>query len=187
VVAGQPLPGSNEPSTTVRFRTFDLALGGPGERIDLGTNAQQPVVRRVGPRFVVAWHSGNLKQNWAGAIPAATLDEDGRLMASRDITSGDTHARHRSLVSLGARVLVVWAAVPPGTERYQLFYETVNRETLEVVTPRQLLAKSAIDGNLISPQAVSGPDGDVAVVYDEAGMMGTYQSFFLRLACAIPP
>jgi hypothetical protein len=84
-------------------------------------------------------------------------------------------------------VLVVWAAVPPGTERYQLFYETVNRETLEVVTPRQLLAQSAIDGNLISPQAVSGPDGDVAVVYDEAGMMGTYQSFFLRLACAIPP
>jgi hypothetical protein len=184
VVAREPLPGSTEPSTTVRFKTFDRTLGDPGERIDLGTNGQQPVVRLVGSRFVVAWHTGNLKEGWGGSLPAATLDENGTLVASREITTGDAHARHRTLVSLGDRVLLVWAAEPTVLEPFQLFYETVNRETLEVVTPRQLLAKSAIGGSLISPQAVRGPDGDVAVVYDENP---PYQSFFLRLACTIPP
>jgi hypothetical protein len=84
-------------------------------------------------------------------------------------------------------VLVVWAAEPTELDPFQLFYETVTRDTLDVVTPRQLLVKSATGGNLVSPQAVRGPDGDVAIVYDEIGEMSTYQSFFLRLSCAIPP
>jgi hypothetical protein len=186
VVAGEPPPGSSEASTTVRFRTFDRTLGDPGKRMDLGTNAQQPTVRLVGSRFVVAWHTGSLKQGWGAAIPAATLDEDGTLLASREITSGDAHAKHRSLVSLGDRVLVVWAAEPPELEQFQLFYETVSRDTLDILTPRQLLMKSATGGDLISPQAVRGPDGDVAITYDEIAGMSTNRAFFLRLACAIP-
>ncbi len=184
VVPGEPLPDGSDPPTAVRFKTFDRTLADPSAPIELGTDAQEPTVQLAGERFVVAWHTGSVKGTWGPAVIAATLDANGVILASGAITEGDTHAKHRTLVSLGDRVLVVWAATPAEGERFQLFYETLRVETLEVSTPRQLLVKSAVGQDLISPNAVRGPDGDIGIVYDESG---TYQAFFLRLACAIPP
>jgi hypothetical protein len=181
VVEGPPDPNGGEPFTTVRFRVFDLMLENGSGRIDLGNDGQEPSVRRTSTRYVVAWHTGSVTRNWGGSIVATSVYPDGMTYLSREVTSGDTHAKHRSLVSLGDRVLLVWAAMPTDTDWYQLFYETLSAEGLDITTPRQLLVKSAA-GDLVGPRAVRGPDGDLGVVYDD---FGPRKAYFMRLECAI--
>jgi hypothetical protein len=184
-IVGALSPGATERSTAVRFRTFDRTLGDPGARVELGVDAQSPTLHRAGGRFVVSWYTGSQKRNWGSALMGATLDDAGSVIAAREITGGDAHARSHALVSLGDRALLVWSAIPTESEPWQLFYETLRTETLEVVTPRQLLAKSAAGTDFVGPDVVQGPDGDVAVVFNENDA-GTNTALFLRLACAIP-
>jgi hypothetical protein len=184
-VVGDLAPGTGARPTAVRFRTFDRSLGDPGARVELAAGARGPTLRRAGERFVVTWHTGDLQQAFSGALHAATLDDGGAIIAAGEVSSGDAYTRSHTLVSLGDRVLLVWAARPADPDRYHFFYETLRTETLEVVTSRQLLAKSSSDTDFVAPQAVQGPNGDVAVVFNENDN-GIDQALFLRLACAIP-
>jgi hypothetical protein len=177
------LSDGSEAPTSVRFRSLDLTLGDRTAPIEIGSNGQSPTVSYASHRFVVAWHTGNLAQNWGPALEGATLDELGAGLVTRELTSGDTHAKHRSLVALGDRVLMLWSATPSELEPFQLFFETLSPTTLDVLVPRQLLVKSASGWDLTTPHAVLGAAGDIGVVYDE---IGTYQAYFLRLACGFP-
>lgn len=183
VVAGALLPDGTERSTSVRFRTYDLELGAGSAPVELGMDAQEPSVAYAAGRFISTWHTGSERRNWGGALVGALVDESGSFIVQRSITSGDTHAKHRSLVVLGDRVLMVWSATPSDVEPFELFYETLSPTTLDVQVSRQLLVKSPLGWDLTSPHAALGPDGDIGVVYDE---IGTYQAYFLPLRCGFP-
>jgi hypothetical protein len=182
VVEGPLLPDGSEPSTSIRFRSFDLAFGDDTGSVELGGDGQQPSIVHVDGGFVVAWHTGSQARNFGGSLQAAALDERGNLVAQGPITTGDTHAKHRSLVSLGDRVLVVWSATPSDSEPFQLFYEVIDARDLGVVVARQLLEKSSWP--LIEPSARLGPNGDVGVVYNENG---SYRAYFTHLGCKLGP
>jgi hypothetical protein len=170
-------------STSVRFRSFDLTLGDGTAPVDLGMNGQEPTVRAIIGGFAVAWHTGDEMQNFGGAIQAATVDTRGNVFQSGAVTSGDTHAKERALVSFGNRFLLVWAATPNDSTPFELFYETVDATDLAVLEPRTLLAKSALGYDITEPNAVTGPNGDVGVTYQENP---SYLAYFVRLGCSLP-
>ncbi len=185
VVAGPVTPDGSEPPTTVRFRSFDATLGDGTGPFDIGANGQAPTVQSTSSGFVVAWHTGDEHGNWGTAIQAASLDDHGKLMATGAVTSGDTHAKDRALVSFGDRLLLVWSAEPSATERYELWYELFDGQKLTVVSPRTFLAKGMVDASgtpndLIAPLAVRGPNGEVGIVFDENP---SSRSYFMRLGC----
>ena len=184
VVSGAELPDGSEPPTAIRFRTFDLTLGDGTPPVELGADGQDPNVTAVGDYFVAAWHTGNLKRGFGSSIVAAVFDERGNVLTGGVITSGDTHAKHRSLLSLGDRVFVAWEATPPDSDVFELFYEVLSVPSLAVVTPRQLLLKSAAGWPLLEPHALLEASGDVAITYNENG---TYLGYFMRLGCAMGP
>jgi hypothetical protein len=180
VVEGQPAPdGSSQ--TTIRFRSYDLTLGTPSGPVDLGSNGQAPTVRGVNGGFTVAWDTGD-PHAWGNAIQAATLDTHSTVLALGAITSGDTHAKDRSLVSFGDHLLLVWAATTTDSERYELWYETFRANDLSVQSARQLLATTS-GHDLVQPNAVRGPNGDVGVTYGDSPSLVSY---FLRLGCGLP-
>jgi len=182
VVAGRRAPDGSEPPTTVRFRTFDLTLGAGTGPFDIGANGQAPTVQGTDSGFVVAWHTGDEHGNWGGEIQAASLDDHGNVVAAGPVTSGDTYARDRALVSFGDRLLLVWSATPSDSAHYQLFYELLDAQKLTVVSPRAFLASGISDPtyDLVGPLAVRGANGDVGIVFNENL---SFRSYFMRLGC----
>ncbi|HTQ05882.1 MAG TPA: putative metal-binding motif-containing protein [Polyangiaceae bacterium] len=170
--------------TVVRFRTFDLTLGAGTSPVDVGVDAQQPVVESVGDDFIVAWHTGSESRGWGNAVQAATLDTQGSIVASTAVTGGDAYAKTRALVSLGDRAVLVWSAVPTANAPFSLFYETIAPRNLAVLSARQPLVQSTKGYDLTDPVVTLGPSGDLGVAYDEDV---SYTSYFLRLSCALVP
>jgi hypothetical protein len=185
VVEGPPTPDGSEPPTTVRFRTFDTTLADGTGPVDLGTNGQAPTVQSTNSGFVVAWHTGDEHSNWGSSIQAASLDDHGRLVAAGAVTSGDTLAKDRALVSFGDRLLLVWSATRPARDRFELWYELFDAQKLTLASPRAFLAGgiSDTDEDLANPRAVRGQNGEVGVVFEENP---SFRSYFMRLGCARP-
>jgi len=181
-VRGEIVPGAPEPPTVVRFRSFDYELADDSGPVDLGSEGQEPSIVRTDEAFVVAWHTGNTMRGWDGPLQAAVLDERGAVLAAGPITSGDANAKARALVSLGDRVLVVWAAKATDAAPYQLYYEVISARDLSVVTPRQALVTSM--SNLTDPVAELGPDGDVGVAFTDETFD---QAYFMHLGCMLGP
>ena len=177
VVTGPSAPDGSEQATTLRFRTFDLTLGDGTGPFDISSDGQAPNVQGTDTGFVVAWQTGTEK-GWGNAIQAASLDDHGQLFAAGPVTSGDTHARDRALVSFGDRLLLVWSATPTDADKYQLWYELIEPQKLTVVATRTLLAKS--EGDLTNPHAVRGPSGDVGIAFDQKT---PDLGYFMRLGC----
>jgi hypothetical protein len=165
----------------VRFRSFDLTLADGTPSVELGSDAQDPVVEAVGDHFVVAWHTGSEGRNWGPSIRAATLDTRGNVLASGPVTFGDAHAKTRALVSFGDRALLVWSAVQAEGDPFALFYETFALKDLSLVAPRLVLATS--DHDLVDPLAVRGANGEIGVGYDD---YQAYSSYFTSLSCGTP-
>ena len=130
----------------------------------------------------MAWHSGSEARNWGPSIHAALIDTDGRVIATRAVTTGDAHAKWRTLVALGDRVVLIWAgADEAGT--FALYFEQLSTTDLSEITPRHPLARSEFaNGDLIDPIATLGPNGDIAVLYDD-NRAGIYRSYFTRITC----
>jgi hypothetical protein len=181
-VAQGPVSPDGQPTTEVRFRSFDLTLADGSGPFDLGTNGQMPSVTKIVGGFAVAWPTGDQTNGPGNALQAAIVDPSGKLFAARAITSGDTHAKWHTVVSLGDRLVVIWSATPTDADPYQLFHEIVSAQDLAVLRPRQLLWKSPLGDDLYEPGAVLGPNGDVGVTYEENI---TNFAYFMRLGCAI--
>ncbi len=163
----------------VMFRTVDFSLGNPSPPVSLGENAQEPSIAWLGDRFVVAWHTGTVG-SWGSAILGATVDERSAVLAKGPLTAGDSYARSRTLVSLGDRVGLVWSGA--GVDgNYDLYFEILSRD-LGVVQARQTLATGP--GFSVDPLATLGPDGDIAVLFDENDTP-RLDSYFVRLSCRI--
>jgi hypothetical protein len=179
-VPGPYIEALGENVTSVQFRSLDPLLADSGDPGDLGQDGQAPSIVSAGDGFVVAWHTGSTKRGWGSSIHAVYLDQRGDTLATKDVTTGDAHAKTRALLSLGDRVLLVWSATPHEGDRYQLFYEVLSAKDLSIVRPRQLLASSGSD--LTDPALSLGPNGDIGVVFEDSTK---YQAYFTRLGCAI--
>jgi hypothetical protein len=170
--------GTVRGSDSVRVRTFDHQFAGSGLPIELSVDGQEPSIARVRDGFIVAWNAGNAVKGYSDQIFAALLDQQGNLLKSSAVTSGDTFARWRTLVSLGDRAVLIWSGAGPDGV-FSLYYEVL--DGLDA-TPRRLLATSSRGGFLMDPLATLGPEGDIAVVYDD-NLSGLDTAYFTRLSC----
>lgn len=147
--------------------------------VDLGgTDVQGPSLVYVAGHFAAFWESNG--SNHGPSIYGATVDDSGNvLQAARAVTSGASHARSFSALSLGDRVVLVWADDRDGN--YEL-YEQILDGDLNVLSPRTRLSFTPSDS--LSPVAALGPNGDLGVLYDD-WQSGDRQSYFLGMSCII--
>jgi Putative metal-binding motif len=167
-------------ATHAMFFTVAPDLSGPSAAVDLGgTVVLDSAIVHVSGRFVVAWDTKGV--NYGPAIYAAVVDEGGNvLVPARPITAGATFARTFSLVSLGDRLVLVWADDHDGN--YEV-YQQILDQNLNVLNPRNRLTFTPTD--TVSPIAALGPDGDLGVLYDDWAS-GERQSYFLSMSCVMP-
>lgn len=166
--------------TRAKFFTTAPDLSKPGAIVDLGgTDVHSLALVYVGGHFAVFWD--RYGTNYGPSIYGATVDEDGKVLsAERAVTSGASFARSFSAVSLGDRVLLVWADDHDGN--YELYLQILDAD-LNVLNPRTRLSFSPFD--TLSPTAALGPNGDLGVLFDDLENGGR-QAYFLGLSCAMP-
>jgi len=175
VFAGR-LPGK---LTHARFFTTAPDLTQASQIVDLGgTDVQNPGLVYVGGHFAAFW---DRKGDSIGpSIYGAVVDEGGHvLQAARAVTNDASFARTFSAVSLGDRVILVWADDHDGN--YELYLQILDAN-LNLLTPRTRLSFSASD--TLSPVAALGPNGDLGVMYDD-WQSGSRQSYFLGMSCVM--
>jgi len=165
--------------THAKFLSTAPDLTQPSPIVDLGgTDVQSPSVVYVGGRFALFWERNG--SSYGPSIFGAVVDENGNvLQAERAVTAGANFARSFSALSLGDRVLLVWADDRDGN--YELYLQILDAD-LNLLTPRTRLSFTAAD--TLSPVATLGPDGDLGVLYDD-WQSGARQSYFLAMSCTI--
>lgn len=167
----------------VWFSLVSPSLDAVSAPLVLAADGQEPTVTYAGGRFVVAWHTGSQARNWGPSIHAASIDGDGNVFANQPVTEGDVHAKWRTLVALGNRVLIVWSGEDQ-TGDYALHYQLNSATDLSVLASRLPLARSEFPGgDLVEPLAAMGPNGSIAVVFDD-NQSGIHRSYLTRLDCA---
>jgi len=148
--------------------------------VDLGgTDVQNPALVYVGGHFAAFWERHG--DNYGPSIFGAVIDEAGTLLVpERAVTTGANFARSFSALSLGDRVILVWADDHDGN--YDLYLQILDAN-LNVLFPRTRLSFSSSD--TLYPVAALGPNGDLGVLYDD-WQSGARQSYFLGMSCVMP-
>lgn len=164
----------------VMARTVNLELGDATTPVELA-QGQEPVVVALGDRFLVAWHTGTVGA-WGSSIVGALLFEDGSSSFLGDLTSGDRFARWKTMVSLGDRVVLVWSGAADDGN-YDLWFTLLDESGREL-QPRQRLTDTPQAS--VDPIATIGPEGDIAVLFDE-NALPALDAYFLRIGCGLPP
>jgi hypothetical protein len=170
----------------VGFRTLSPELTELGPLVTLSEiHSVAPVVVWSEDRYVVAWHkrgpnSGDPVQD---AIWGAVLSDSGDILVSeRRLTFGATFARAKSLLPLGDRVLLVWSDAGPDGN-FELYSKMLSLE-LQELTPRRRITNDPAMTE--APVARFGPDGDVAVLFEDNRSLSR-QVYFTRLVCVAGP
>jgi hypothetical protein len=128
-------------------------------------------------RYVVVW--GKYDGGPGDAIWGAAISEDGEvLVPERRLTYGAPFARSKSLLPLGDRLLLVWAAWSP-ENNYELYSKMLSLD-LEEQTPRQRITNDPAES--WEPVAAFGPAGDVGILFQD-NRDGSPQVYFTRLRC----
>jgi hypothetical protein len=163
---------------TIAFRTVTEDFSELGELVDVSSpGSVGPGAVFSGDRFVVVW-SRYGSSGPGDAIWGAALTESGEILArERRVTGGASFARSQSLLALGDRLLLVWAAEV--ADSYDLYVKLL-RLDLGELTPTAALTRTA--GDAVGPTAAFGPNGDVGVLFDDQSS-GTWQTNFTRLTC----
>jgi hypothetical protein len=158
-----------------RWVTTDFAETGP--IVNLGVaDVRAPSIVWATDRFVVAWEV--FGDGPGDAIWGATISEDGNLIqAPKRLTTGARFARTHTLLSLGDRLLLIWADDRDGN--YELYEKTLTLD-LEDLSTRQRVTEDPADS--LGPSAAFGPNGDVGVLFDD-WRSGTHHLYFRRLEC----
>ncbi|HET9955071.1 MAG TPA: MopE-related protein [Polyangiaceae bacterium] len=162
----------------VGFRVFDSRFEAVGEvTAGFAPDVESPSVYWVGDRFVVLWSTSRALEP-GNAIWAASFDSEGRMLAKpQPITQDATYARSPAALSLGDRLLLVWADDHDGN--YELYAQTVDRN-LKVLTRRARLTRT--EAPTLSPILAPSPNGQVAVLFDDWSS-NNRQVYFTSLEC----
>jgi len=173
---------ASELATDVRATFFTTAadFSSQSALVDVGhSNVQSPSVVALKGRFLVAW-SRYSADGPGAAIYGALVDPTGTILAPEQaLTSAANFARDFYLLSLGDRVLMIWADDHDGN--YDLYWQMLD-SNLKTTTARTRLTTTAADS--LAPVAALGPSGDIGVLYDD-WQSGSRQVYFLRMACAM--
>lgn len=163
----------------IGFRRFAANFEKPSGLVVLSdVNSVSPVMVFNGDRYVVAWETRDTTPG--KAIWGATVNERGEIRNSaRPLTYGSAFARSPSLISLGDRVLLVWAEYESG--HYQLYSKILSSE-LDEILPAKRITSGA--GDSLEPTAAFGPNGDVGILFERRAQQG-WQVYFQRLLCSV--
>jgi len=163
--------------THAKFFTTAPDLTQQSSFVDLGgIDVQHPSLVYVGGHFALFWERRG--ENYGPSIYGAVVDERGNLLqAERAVTSGASFARSFSAISLGDRVVLVWADDHDGN--YELYLQILDAD-LNVLSPRTRLTFTTSDTQV--QVAALGPNGDLGVLYDD-WQSGEQQSYFLGMSC----
>ncbi len=161
------------------FRSFALepdATPAARDSTPLGAQVHSPGLYFVADRFIALWSTRG--ENWGESLWGAAFSERGELLvAPRPVTAGAKFARSHAAISLGDRLLVLWADDRAG--HYDVYWQVLDRELRELVA-RQRLTTSAT--NSVAPAAAIGPGGRIAVLFDD-WLDGSEQVYFTTLTC----
>lgn len=159
------------------FRVLDESLTPIGERPPpLGEDVQGPSVHLVAGRFVVLFNTYH--QAPGDALMGAAFDTEGRLVVSpRRLTEGARFARTHHALTLGDRLLVVWADDLDGN--YELYSQVLSPD-LTVIRGRERLTHDAAD--TLGPLISRGPEGQIGVAFSDY-RLGSRQTYMLTLGC----
>lgn len=168
---------STADSARLTFRVFEADFAAAGlEPPSMGQDVQSPSVHWVRDRFLLFWETygnGPGSSLWGAAFSAdAEL-----LVAPQSITSGARFARTHAALSLGDRVLVVWADDRDGN--YELYSQVFSPQLAPLTRPQRLSFDPA---DTLSPALAVGPNGDIGVLFDD-WRSGSRQVYFTRLQC----
>jgi hypothetical protein len=167
--------------THAKFFTTAPDLTQQSPIVDLGgTDVQNTNLVYVGGRYAAFWERHGA--SYGPSIYGALVDEAGTvLQPERAVTTGATFARSFSAVSLGDRVILVWADDHDGSN-YELYLQILDPD-LNVLIPRTRISFSTAD--TLGPIAALGPNGDLGVLYDD-WQSGERQPYFLSMSCVMP-
>jgi hypothetical protein len=159
------------------FRTFDKSFGAEGPFVELGEgNVQGPRIAGLRDRFVVTWATYDAFPG--SAIMAAVLSDAGEvLVPPQPVTFGAQFARTHTTLSLGDRLVMVWADDFDGN--YELYAQVLG-SSLEVIEPRFRLTYDGVQS--VGPVAALSEDGVLGVLFDQFGADG-HHAYFTALGC----
>jgi hypothetical protein len=158
------------------FLTSDFGLTTVSITTVLTTgNAASSAVAWANDRFVVVWDTDDTVPGHT--IRGATVNAAGSIIApERDVTAPAPFARSEALLSLGDRLLLVWAEENDGV--YALYSKTIGTDLSEL-SPKAQVTFGPADS--INPALAFGPNG-VGVVFDDR-RSGSFQVYYTRLDC----
>ncbi|MFZ5894451.1 MAG: putative metal-binding motif-containing protein [Myxococcota bacterium] len=173
-----------DPHSRLGFRVFDATLSPVGTKpAPIGSDVDTISIQFVGDRFITLWDvsDGTMQGD---AIWGAAFDETGKLLiAPRRVTSSARFARSVSGLSLGDRLLMMWADdAETASGVYELYYQVLDLN-LNVVQSRQRFTFSNTTSLL--PGLTPGPGGKIGIAF-ESWQDGSRQVYFSTLECAIP-
>lgn len=171
----------NEEQSRLGLRVFDASLKPLGRAQPIGSDIDTLALAYVQDRFVALWDvsDGGMQGD---AIWAAAFDASGLLVVPpRRVTSSAKFARSVTALSLGDRLLMMWAddaMTAPGV--YELYFQTLS-PALDVLEPRRRFTFT--NSTSLSPALAPGPEGYIGVAY-EGWQDGSRQVYFSTLECA---
>lgn len=171
----------NQKTTSGRSLVFETVvhdLSSTGSEIVLSNDgAASSAIAWTGDRYVVVWDT--MAATPGPTIQGAALAADGRvLVPARPVTSFQSFARSEALLSLGDRLLLVWAG-DDGTGHYALFSKMITPE-LDELTPPQRIANGPSDS--LDPGLAFDPSGGAGVVFEDR-RTGDFQVYYAQLLC----
>lgn len=163
------------------FRVFDAALKSVGRTQAVGRDVDTLTLQFVQDRFVALWDVSD-GSTQGDAIWAAAFDLSGTVIVPpRRVTNSAKFARSVNALSLGDRLLMMWAddaMTAPGV--YELYFQTLSPD-LAVLEPRRRFTFS--NTTSLAPALAPGPDRSIGVIY-ESWQDGSRQVYFSTLECA---
>jgi hypothetical protein len=165
----------------VRFRTLSLELGDPSPPLTLSSpNSVAPTVEANGERFIVVWHQEQVVPG--DAIWGATVSSDGEILqAERPLTPSASFAASKSLLPLGDRFLLAWAAATNSS--YDILMQPFDND---LVPLGEAMPVTQSPGDAVRPILTLGPEGDLGVLWQDH-RSGIPQVYFQAVTCLVAP
>lgn len=187
MVSTAPVDPLNPIAMRIVLRTFDKSFADATPPLEVAAgDAYGPgaVVTAVGDRFLVTWELRRADGFPGAVIRGALFDQWGQpLVSARNLTSGATLARTHAVLSLGDRVLLVWADDADdlgGAElNYELYAKVLSLE-LEELEPRTRLTSDAAE--TVRPALALSDGGRVGILFDDK-RSGAFRAYFMTLGC----
>jgi hypothetical protein len=148
--------------------------------VEITKAGEQGIFRSVvwnGDAYVATWWE---KHPGGSSVHATRIDEAGKVVTPpRNLTDGTTFARDPAIVSLGDRLLAVWADLRDDNVGYELYSRMLSPD----LSPRSAGTRiTTAQGDSVAPSLAFGPGGAVGVLFRD-DRTASAQLWFTHLVC----